>query len=44
MIKQIEDMKKISIQSGSFEKVKEFKTLEIVAVKIDDKWYLISSI
>lgn len=39
--KRLQDMNKISIQSSSFEKVKEFKPLEIVAVEIDGKWYYI---
>jgi len=34
-------MNNISIQSCFFEKVKEFKALEIVGVKINDNWYLI---
>ncbi|XP_060853511.1 uncharacterized protein LOC132931636 isoform X2 [Rhopalosiphum padi] len=37
--KQIEDMNNISIQSCFFEKVKEFKALEIVGVKINDNWH-----
>ncbi|KAE9525099.1 hypothetical protein AGLY_014513 [Aphis glycines] len=37
--KRLKDMNNMSEFSCSFEKVKEFKALEIVGVKIDDKWY-----
>lgn len=36
--KREEDAEKISLQSSSFEKMKEFKVLEIVAVEINGKW------
>lgn len=36
-------MNNISRYSCYFEKVKKFKALEIVGVKIDDKWYLFNA-
>ncbi|XP_050057688.1 uncharacterized protein LOC114129948 isoform X1 [Aphis gossypii] len=38
-IKQFEDMNKMSVFGDCFEKVKEFKASEIVAVIIDENWY-----
>ena len=34
-------MNKMTKHGGCFDKVKEFKTLEIVAVIIDEIWYFI---
>lgn len=37
--KREKDSETILIQSSSYEKIKEFKALEIVAVEINRKWY-----
>lgn len=39
MEKRIKDMQSISSQSSSYDKVTQFKVLEIVAVEIEGKWY-----
>jgi len=38
MEKREKDMKSISIQSCSYDKVTQFKVFEIVAVEIEGKW------
>ncbi|XP_022168298.1 uncharacterized protein LOC111032328 isoform X2 [Myzus persicae] len=39
MEKREKDMQSISLQSSSYDKVTQFKVLEIVAVKIEGKWF-----